>query len=143
MKVSEIAELLRGFAAGDAEREIIAVAALETAGPGELAYVEGPRSLEQFGAPRAGCLLVAQGVSLPGHTTIAVSNPKLGLIRAAQALHPAPVHPPGIHPTAVVAPDAQLAADCSVGANVVVESGAAVGARTRLSRGCFSARACA
>ena len=137
MKVSEIAKLLRGTPAGAVEREIIAVAALESAGPAELAYVEGPRSLEQVLASRAGCLLVAQGVSPPGNTTIAVSNPKLGLIRAAEALHPAPTYPPGIHPTAVVAPDAQLAADCSVGANVVIESGVAVGAGTRLSPGVF------
>ena len=137
MKVSEIAGLLRGIPAGDIERDISGVAALETAGPTELAYVEGPKSLEQAAAARAGCLLLAQGVSLPGHTTIAVPNPKLGLIRAAEALHPAPTHPPGIHPTAVVAPDAQLAPDCSVGANVVIETGVTVGAGTRLSPGVF------
>ena len=77
---------------------------------------------------------------LPGHTTIAVRHPKLALIRAAEALHPAPTPPPGIHPTAVVAPDAQLAPDCSVGANVVIESGVTVGAGTRLCAGSLSRR---
>ena len=91
MKVSEIAELLRGNPAGDAGREIQGVAALETAGPTELAYVEGPRALDQAAASRAGCLLVPEGVSLPGHTTIAVPHPKLALIRAAEALHPASI----------------------------------------------------
>jgi len=137
MKVSEIAKLLRGNPAGDAGREISGVAALETAKPTELAYVEGGRSLDQAAASHAGCLLVAEGVSLPGHTTIVVRDPKLALIRAAEALHPALTPPPGIHPTAVVAQDAQVAPDCSVGANVVIESGAAVGAGTRLSPGVF------
>src|SRR5208337_2383829 len=52
--LGEIAELLRGTPAGDAEREIHGVAALETAGPTELAYVEGPRSLDQAATSRAG-----------------------------------------------------------------------------------------
>jgi UDP-3-O-[3-hydroxymyristoyl] glucosamine N-acyltransferase len=137
MKVSEIAELLRGIPAGDAGREIYGVAALEAAGPEELAYVESPRALEAAAASRAGCLLVPEGVSLPGHTTIAVSYPKLALVRAAEALHSPPAPAAGIHPAAVVAPDAQLAADCSVGPNVVIEGGVTVGAGTRLAPGVF------
>ncbi|MFZ0963560.1 MAG: UDP-3-O-(3-hydroxymyristoyl)glucosamine N-acyltransferase, partial [Terriglobia bacterium] len=99
--------------------------------------VESPRALEQAAASRAGCLLVPEGASLAGQTTIAVSYPKLALVRAAEALHPASPPPPGIHPAAVVAPDAQLAPDCSVGPNVVIESGVAVGAGTRLGAGVF------
>ena len=137
MKVSEIAELLRGTPAGDAGREILGVASLETAGPAELAYVESPRVLGQAAASGAGCLLVPEGASLPGHTTISVRHPKLALIRAAEALHPVPTPPPGVHPAAVVAADAQLAADCSVGPNVVIEGGVTVGAGTRLCPGVF------
>jgi len=137
MKVSEIAELLQGTPAGDAGREITGVAALETAGPAELAYVESPRALEHAVALLAGCLLVPEGASLPGQTTIAVRHPKLALVRAAEALHPVPLPTPGIHPTAVMAPDAQLAADCWVGPNVVIESGVTVGAATQLRAGVF------
>jgi UDP-3-O-[3-hydroxymyristoyl] glucosamine N-acyltransferase len=137
MKVSEIAELLQGISAGDAGREITSVAALATAGPAELAYVESARALAQAAASGAGCLLVPDGSPLPGHTTIAVRYPKLALIRAAEALHPAPPPTPGIHPTAVVAPDAHLAPDCSVGPHVVIESGVTVGAATLLRAGVF------
>jgi UDP-3-O-[3-hydroxymyristoyl] glucosamine N-acyltransferase len=137
MKVSEIAELLHGTHAGDSGREISGVAALEAAGPPELAYVESPKSLAQAAASRAGCLLVPEGASLPGQTTIAVRHPKLALVRAAEALHPASVPPLGIHPTAVVAADAKLAADCSVGPNVVIEGGVTLGPGTRLSAGVF------
>ncbi|HXW13785.1 MAG TPA: LpxD N-terminal domain-containing protein, partial [Terriglobia bacterium] len=137
MKVSEIAEMLEGIPAGDAGREIFGVAALELAGPAELAYVESPRALKSAAASRAGCLLVPKGMSLPGHTTIAVRHPKLALIRAAEALHPASLPPPGVHPASVVAPDAQLAEDCSVGPNVVIEGGVTIGGGTRLSPGVF------
>jgi len=137
MKVSEIAELLRGTCAGDIEREISGIASLEIAGPRELAYVESAHSLHEAAASRAGCLLVPKDLSLPGQTTIGVPNPKLALVRAAAVLHHEPPTPPGIHPTAVVAANAQLAPDCSVGANVVVESGAVVGAGTRLLPGVY------
>lgn len=137
MKVSEIAELLKGVSSGDANREISGVAALETAGPTELAYVESARALAQAESSKAGCLLVPEGAALAGHTTIAVRNPKLGLARAAEALHPAKRPPAGIHPTALVAAHAQVAADCSVGPYVVIESGVTVGAGTILGAGVY------
>ena len=137
MRVSEIAEIAGGIAAGDTEREIQSVAALETAGPDDLSYVESSRAVEQAATSRAGCLLVPEGVSLPGHTTIAVRHPKLALIHAAEKLHPAPPPPSGIHPSAVVAEDSVVAPDCSVGAHVVIESGVIVGAGSRLCPGVF------
>ena len=135
MTVLEIAELLPGTPAGEGEREIRGVAALDAAGPAELSYAEGPRALEKAVGSSAGCLLVPEGASLPGQTTIAVHNPKLALIRAAEVLHPASPPAPGIHPTAVVALDARLAPDVSVGAHVVIESGVRVGPGTRLGPG--------
>ena len=137
MKVSELAVLVEGTLKGDAGRDICGVASLEAAGPDELAYVESLRALAPAEASRAGCLLVPAGASLEGRTTITVRHPKLALIRAAEALHPAAAPPPGIHPTAVVAADAHLAPDCSVAAHVVVESGVTVGRETRLSPGVF------
>ena len=128
--------LLQGAVEGEAEREITGVAALETAGPSELAYVEScaPLNKPQIRVPDAAG---AAGANLPGMTTITVRHPKLALVRAASALHPLPLPPAGVHPTAVVAPDAQLAADCSVGPLVVIESGVTVGAGTRLGAGAF------
>jgi len=137
MTVFEISELLRGKPEGDGKREIHGVAALDAAGPAELSYAEGPRAVERAAGARAGCLLVPEGVSLPGQTTIAVRNPKLALVRAAEALHPASPFSPGIHPMAVVAPDAQLAPDVAVGAHVVIESRVSVGPGTRLGPGVF------
>lgn len=137
MKVSEIAGLLQAAASGDAGLEITGVAALESAGPAELSYVESLRVLDQANASQAGCLLVPEGTTLPGRTTIAVRNPKLALVHAAEVLHPKVVPPPGVHPTAVVAEGVVLAPDCSVGPNVVIESGVSVGAGTTLGAGVF------
>ncbi len=137
MRVEEISKLLGGRVRGEGSREIRGVAGLESAAPDELAFAEGARALARAETSRAGCILVAKGVSIPGQTTLAVAQPKLAFIRAAEALRPAPSFPAGIHSTAVIAPGAELAADVSVGAHVVVESGARVGAGTRLGAGVF------
>lgn len=137
MRVDDLTQLLGGKLQGDGSRQIRGVAALETAGPEDLAYAEGARALEQVPGSRAGCILVAEGVRVEGKTTIAVAHPKLAFIRAAEALHPARAVAPGIDPTAVIAADARLAADVSVGPHVVIERGVTVESGTRLGAGVF------
>src|SRR5713226_9015204 len=137
MKLSEIARLLGGKLQGDASREIRSVAGLDGAGPDELSFAEGERALELAKISRAGCILVATTVSLAGQTTLAVTRPKLAFIRAAEALHSPAKFTPGIHPTAVIAPDVELAAGVSVGPHVVIERGARVEAGTQLGAGVF------
>ncbi len=137
MTVGEISRLLGGKLQGDAAREIRGVAGLENAGPDDLTFAEGTRALARAAQSRAGCILVVEGVSIPGQTILAVGHPKAAFIRAAEALRPPAAFPPGIHPTAVVAPDAELAADASVGAHVAIERDVRVGARTRLGTGVF------
>ena len=140
MTVSEIARLLGTEVQGDASREIRGVAALESAGPHDLTFAEGERGMARAANSRAGCILVPPGVNLEGQTTLAVANPKLAFVRAAGALRPAPPVLPGIHPTAVIASDARLAPDVSVGPYVVVESDVTVGPGTSLGAGVFLGR---
>jgi UDP-3-O-[3-hydroxymyristoyl] glucosamine N-acyltransferase len=137
MKVREIARLVGGEAEGDGEREISGVEALETAGEQGLAFAEGELTLRRAADSRAGCILVPEGSSVEGRTTIAVRNLRLAFIRAAEALHPPRAAQPGIHPTAWVAADARLGPGVSVGPHAVVESGASVGEGTSLGAGVF------
>jgi UDP-3-O-[3-hydroxymyristoyl] glucosamine N-acyltransferase len=137
MRVEEIARLLGGELQGEGGREIRNVASLESVGAEELTFAEGERALRLAASSRAGCILVAQGVSVQGQTTIAVPHPKLALIRVAEVLRPPTPPVPGVHPTAVIASDAQLAPDVSVGPYVVIEPGVSVGQGTRLEAGVF------
>jgi UDP-3-O-[3-hydroxymyristoyl] glucosamine N-acyltransferase len=135
MKVSEIARRIGGTVSGDGAKEIRGVAALETAGPEDLSFAEGPRALESVGSSRAGCILVIPGVELAGRTTIAVSNPKWAFVRAtAELLPPAPFEP-GIHPSAVVHEEAIVAETARVGPHAVIGRKARIGERTRIEAG--------
>lgn len=137
MTAKQIAELLGGKLHGDGGREIRDVAGIEDAGPDTLTYADGAKALKLAAGARAGLILVPEGAAVEGQTTVAVGHPKLAFIRAAGALRPAAVYPPGIHASAVIAPDVRLPADVSVGANVVIERGAKIGAGTRLSAGVY------
>ncbi|HLY61278.1 MAG TPA: UDP-3-O-(3-hydroxymyristoyl)glucosamine N-acyltransferase [Terriglobia bacterium] len=135
MTVKQIAELLEGKIQGDGSREIHDVAGLDDAGPHSLTYADGAKGLKQAAGARAGLILVPEGASLMGQTTLAVANPKLAFIQASSTLHPAVNYPPGIHSSAVIASDVNVPADVSIGAHVVIESGAKIGVGTRLSAG--------
>lgn len=142
MTVNEIAERVRGIVHGDGNPDLRGVAQLEAASASELAYVEGSRALLRAAGSRAGCILVAEGVFLSGHTTIEVRWPKLAFIEAAAALAPAPAPRAGIHPSAVIAPGAMLGEGVYAGPHVVVEDGAKVGDGAALYAGVYLGVGC-
>jgi UDP-3-O-[3-hydroxymyristoyl] glucosamine N-acyltransferase len=135
MKTLELAKLLGGTLHGEENREVRDVAALRTAGPDDLTYAESGKSLELAATSRAGCILVPEHCVLPGSTTIGVTNPKLAFVRASQVLCPPRKLPPGVHPTAIIAPDARLAKDVVICPYVVIESDVDVGPGTYLGVG--------
>lgn len=140
MKVEEIARLLEGKLKGDGKREITGIAGLENSGEKDLTFAEGVATLRRAARAAAGCILVPEGSSLPGHTTIAVKHPKLALIRAAAALLPKTPVKPGIHPTAVVSSSARVAGDAAVGALAVIEDEVEIGVGTSIGAGVFLGR---
>lgn len=137
MKVEEIARLVGGRIEGDSDREIRSVASVEAAAEEDLTFAEGDRGLKRAAASKAGCILIKEGVVIPGRTTVAVVHPKMAFIRAAAALYPPSATAPGIHPTAIIASDVRLGTDVTVGPYVVIEPGASVGEKTTLGTGVF------
>ncbi len=132
MKVREIAELLGAKVAGDRERVIDGVAALDDAQPDELSFAEGSRQVAKIASSQAGCVLVPPETSLPGKTLIEVAQPKVAFVQAAEALLPPQLPTASPHPTAVISPQAQLKEDVGVGPHSLIERGALVGKGTRL-----------
>lgn len=126
--VQEIADLVGGRVHGDGAVEIRTVGSLERATRGTLAYAEG-KHLSKVAATEASCVLIP-AIDPPERTVIVVASPRVAFARAAQWLLPPRLPAPGVHETALVAPDVTLGADVSIGAWTVVEAGAAIGAGT-------------
>ncbi len=148
MRVSEMAALVGGACEGEPDRFIRAAAALDAAGADEVAFVGNRKAAAAADRSEAGCLLVP--VDFPaGRTLIRVEDPRTAFARVVARLHPPELPAPGIHPTAVVAPDAVLGEGVAIGPHAVigpaahigahsaVGAGVSLGARTHLGRSCL------
>ncbi|MDP6932526.1 MAG: UDP-3-O-(3-hydroxymyristoyl)glucosamine N-acyltransferase [Myxococcota bacterium] len=124
MRASDLAAREGGQLVGD-DREFDGVAALDTAGPSDLAFHDGTESP----VSDAGVLLVRQ--ALPGRTCVVVEDPKLAFIHLLADWF-VDTHLPGVHPGATVDPSARLGEGVVVYPGCWVGPGVSVGDRTVL-----------
>ncbi len=121
------------------------IAALATAAPGDLSFLGNPKYKGEVATTRASLVLVPAdfaGEPQAGQLFLLVENPSVALARVCarieHALQPPAV--PGVHASAVVAADAQLAATAEIGPLCVVEPGARIGERACLQAAVFVGR---
>ena len=109
--------------AGD--MEIQGVAGLETAGPEHITFLSNPKYAPKVKQTKAGAIIVHQEFfkHLGGEAPLAClvsSNPYLDFARTVGFFYQPPRPPAGIHPTAVIAADAVIGENASIGAYVVI-----------------------
>lgn len=131
----EIAEYVGGEIRGDARVMLESVASLKNAGASDLSYAD-EKFHDGVGNSRAGCVIVRSG-EFPGKTVIIAKNPKLAFARAAAWLLSEANDDVGIHPSAVVAPDAEVGNAVKIGAGVVIEAGVTIGDGSVIEAGCY------
>jgi UDP-3-O-[3-hydroxymyristoyl] glucosamine N-acyltransferase len=151
LTANQVARLVRGELIGPGTVRLTAVAPLESAGPGELAFLESPRYLPQLAPSGASAVLLTppfRNASGGPATRIVVPDARAAVRSVLQALHHVPEPAWGIHPTArlgpgvrwegriAVAAGAVLEAGARLGAGCVIAPHAVIGARARLGAGC-------
>lgn len=136
----EIAKYVGATLEGNPAVSIAGVASPESARPEDLIYVDSPKHLDRAARSAAQCVILALEAELPGKTLLRAQNPKLAFAKAASWLLPEPRIAEGIHSTAVVSPEARLAAGVGVGPFAVIESGAEIGAGTQIGAHCVVGR---
>src|SRR5215510_12470759 len=130
--LGELARLVGGELTGDPAISIRGLASLEQARPGDLSFVTGPKHRAAAERSEASALLAPPDLDLPGHAVVRVGQPLVAVARLLRVFHPEPAPVPGVHPTAVVADAAEVAADASIMAYAVVAPGSVVAARAVL-----------
>jgi UDP-3-O-[3-hydroxymyristoyl] glucosamine N-acyltransferase len=133
MRLRDAAERVGGWVAPENyERPILGVASLDDANEGDISFYGSPKYLKALRKSRATAVLVPHGFAEDvAATRVWVDNPAEAFAKLLEIFAPAPIPlAPGIHPSAVVANDAEIGADVTIEAFAVVESGARIGART-------------
>jgi UDP-3-O-[3-hydroxymyristoyl] glucosamine N-acyltransferase len=119
MKLREIAAALGCAVSGDAEIEIAGVAGIENALPGHLTFLANPKYGVKVRDTKASAILATEAIAGPIATLIS-ANPYLDFARALALFHRIPQPPPGIHPSAAIAPTARIGEGASIAAFCVV-----------------------
>ncbi len=117
---------------GDGALVLKGVAPLASAGPDEVAFMDGRRHVAALKATKAGAVILSEAflASVPESTAALVSPlPQLAFARVAALFHPRPAPVPGIHSTAVVASDAEIGEGTEIGPYAVIGQGVRLGAR--------------
>jgi UDP-3-O-[3-hydroxymyristoyl] glucosamine N-acyltransferase len=94
--------------------------------------VTGLRYREAFRRSRAGAVLAPPGFDAAGRSCLRCAAPYVEFARAIEIFQPRTAPAPGVHSTAVIAPDAELGPGVHVGPYAVIGQGVRVGARTRI-----------
>ena len=140
----DIARIVGGELSGDPEQLVTGLAGIREAAPGDVTFLASPKYQAAVKTTRASVLIVAKDVDASfGGTLIRVANPAEAFARLVEQASPPPVrYEPGVHPSAVIAPTAQLGKQVSIQPHTVIEERAVIGDRTVIGAGSFIGNEC-
>ncbi|NRA09516.1 MAG: UDP-3-O-(3-hydroxymyristoyl)glucosamine N-acyltransferase [Myxococcales bacterium] len=135
LRLGELAGELGLVVEGDCDFRVHGVAALEDAGPGDLAFVRSQAHAARAAASEAGAFVAPAGVDLDERPVLRSRDPGRDFFRAARFILPPERPQPGVHPSAVVAPDARVHETAHVGPHCALGRGVSLGAGSVLYAG--------
>jgi UDP-3-O-[3-hydroxymyristoyl] glucosamine N-acyltransferase len=139
LTLKEIAEAIGGELRGDATTQISGAASLMEAASEEISFFYHPRYLGQLRKTKAAAVIVpVDFLETISPATILVENPAKAFEQIVRRFAPPPVKfSPGIHPSAVIHPDAKLGERVSIQPYAVLEAGAQIGDEVVIGAGSY------
>ncbi len=136
-RLTELSERFGLPLIGDGDHEVSGVGTLQEAGPDQVSFLSNRAYQKQLPDTRAGAVVLLEGDAAECPVNCLVSdNPYLSYARIAALFDTRPTTSPGIHPSAVVDPTADLGEDVHVGPNAVIGAGCKVGRGSSIGPGC-------
>ncbi len=138
--VQQIAEALGAQAEGDTTLQVTSVAEPASAKLGEIALATDPRYASSLAKGNAEVAMLWEGAdwqALGLKAAILPNRPRYALSGLTRMLDKGQGFEPGIHPSAIIDPAAELGEGVSVGPLAVISAGARVGAGTVIGPLCF------
>jgi UDP-3-O-[3-hydroxymyristoyl] glucosamine N-acyltransferase len=123
----ELADRLGCRLDGDGDIEIVRVAGIQEAQPGDLTFLANPKYESALPRTQASAVVLRDDAPPAPCAMLRTRDPYLAFARAVGLFAPPWRPAAGVHPQAAVAADARLGHNVSIGAFVVVGDGASVG----------------
>lgn len=128
MKLSAIVTALGArLENGSSDTEIIGVAGIETAGPGQLTFVSNPKYVGAARETQASAVIVSEDFPALPTAMLRSKNPYLDFARAVALFYQPPKYAPGIDATAMIHPSARIANGAYIGPYVVIGEDVLIG----------------
>ena len=128
---------------GDASHAVSGVATLATATAAQLSFLANPRYRGQLATTRAGVVVLRdEDVADCPTTALVARDPYVAFARIAALFEAKPARHAGVHPTAVVAADAEVAASASIGPHASIGPRSRIGAGATVGPGCVVGEDC-
>jgi UDP-3-O-[3-hydroxymyristoyl] glucosamine N-acyltransferase len=132
LTIAEIAERIQGEVVGDQLTVVKGFAAAHAAQAGDLTFAENETFLKLAEASEATAILVEKSIVSSVKPLIRVKNARVAFAQVLPLFFPEKVFVAGIHPTAVVAPTAKVAASAHIGPYCVIGEEVQIGERVVL-----------
>lgn len=139
--VAQLASAIGGELRGDSDVQIEAVQSIDTAGPQELTFCDGP-AVKRLASCRAAAVLISRAAldqvptDVPLPVLIVVEDARAAVIAAMELLHPEPERSSaGISPQAHIDPTARIGAYTNVAAGVHIAGDVTLGTECDLHPG--------
>jgi UDP-3-O-[3-hydroxymyristoyl] glucosamine N-acyltransferase len=137
VKLADIVAKLGGEAVGEVALPLTGVATLDSAGPGQIAFLANPKYRSKLSSTRAGAVILGPGdrdaASMP---RIVSENPYAYYAKTVALFNPAAPVRPGIHPFAQIDGTANVDATAEIGPFVVIGARSEVGAGASIGAHC-------
>lgn len=130
MKLRDLANRLACSLDGDGDIEIVGVAGIQHAEPGDVTFLANAKYESAVAQTRASAILLRDDAPVAPCAVLRTADPYLAFARAIALFAPAWRPAPGVHPQAAVAADARIGRGVSIGAFVSIGDGAVVGDNT-------------
>jgi UDP-3-O-[3-hydroxymyristoyl] glucosamine N-acyltransferase len=149
IRLGEVAERFGLRLQGDPDHIIEGVATLHNAQPNQISFLSNPKYRSELDHTRAGAVVLSEQYLEDCPTNaLAAEDPYLAYARIASVFEPAHAPDSGVHPSAVVSPEAEVGDGVSIGPNAVIAAACKIGDRSTVGAGtvigpnCSVGRAC-
>ncbi len=112
---------------GGEDVEIVRVAGIDEARPGDLTFVSNRKYIRHISNTRASAIILGEDIPPVSIPSLRTENPYLAFARALEIFFVPLTPEPGIHPTASIGTDVEIGTNVRIGAYSVIASGCRIG----------------